>query len=342
MCLSFTDHVRTFGRDCDPEACVLPRLEKLLKQCMRRRGLLSQPPALLGYDPPTWQAPGAFDDIVSDCYRFGVAERIEGLRNQLVVRPNIEGLITRNVNNFLFHRQSKRDPIGYAVFSNLEAAVADLAASGQAAVDTLDENRLPAASIVRIGSGAAGMKPGERTELDAAVLEVPNWNEALADLVSTSDEGREWMIEFLRRIEANGMPCFRVSDLVAAIASRARDDWAARHAEPAAELGYEGQDESYRLVRLVWPDEDLDTKDVLEMLKRTVPARIAKEQQARVRKGLTAVFEEWIRAIEDEGVSRPNQAELARRLTMSAKTLSDYLQRLRGMAREILAEKPDE
>lgn len=217
-----------------------------------------------------------------------------------------------------------------------------MAASGQAAVDTLDENRLPAASIVRIGRGERGSKPCERAQLQTAVLGAPDWNEALGDLVSTSDRGREWMMDFLKRIEADGMPCFRVSDLVAAVASRTREDWKARHAVPAGELGYEGQDESHRLVRLVWPDEGADTTDVLEMLKRSVPKRIVKEQQARVRKGLTAVFEEWIRTIEDEGVSRPNQAELARRLTMSAQTLSDYLQRLRGILGEILGEKPDE
>lgn len=342
MCLSFTDHVRTFGRDCDPEACVLPRLEKLLKQRMRRRGLLSLPPGFLGYGAPTWEADGAWEDIVVDCYLFALVRRIEGLRNQLRVRPNIDGLITRNVDNFLFERQSRRDPIGYAVFENLESAVADLATSGKASVAGIEEGRLHCAAIVRLGAASAASTPCEAERLRQAVADAAGWGDALAHLVTTSDGGREWMIGFLNRIEAVGMGCFRVSDLVSAIAVPARDDWAAKNALPASELGYEGQDEAQRLVRLVWPDDGTDTTDVFEMLKRVVPERIANEQQARVRKGLTAVFEEWIKTIEDEGVGRPNQAELARRLTMSAKTLSDYLQRLRAILREILAEKPDE
>lgn len=342
MCLSFTDHVRTFGGDCDPEARVLPRLEKLLKQRMRRRGLLFLPPSFLGYDVPNWEALGAFDDIVVDCYLFAIVRRIEGLRNQLRVRPNIEGLITRNVDNFLFDRQSRRDAIGYAVFANLEAAIADLAVAGQANVDTLDERRLRSDSIVRLGSGAASSAPCDPKRLEEAVLESPRFSEALASLVAASDEGREWMIELARQMAAADIRCFRVSDLVAAIATRARGDWNARHAAPAAELGYEDDDESFRLVRLVWPDESLDTTDLFETLKRVVPERIAQERQMRVRKGLSALFEEWIRTIEEEGLSRPNQAELVRRLTMSAKTLSDYLQRLRGILHEVLPEKPDE
>lgn len=342
MCLSFSEHVRTFGRDCDPEACVLPRLEKLLRERMRRRGLLTAPPAYLGYDIASWDAAGAFDDIVADCYLFAVVKRIQGLRNQLVVRPDIDGLIRRNVDNFLFDRQLNKDPIGYAVFENLESAVADLATAGKASAAGIEEGRLRSAAIVRLGAADAASTPCDAERLRKAVGDAAEWSDALAGLVTTSDGGREWMIGFLKRIEAEGIRCFRVSDLVAAVASRARNDWAARHAVPAGELGYEGDDESHRLVRLVWPDEAGETTEVLEMLKRIVPARIEREQQARVRKGLTAVFEEWIITIVEEGVSRPNQAELARRLTMSAKTLSDYLQRLRGMMREILGEKPDE
>jgi len=246
------------------------------------------------------------------------------------------------VDRFLFDRQLRRDPVGYAVFENLESAVADLATSGKASVRGTDDGRLRSAAIVLLGAANAASTPCDFERLRKAVAEAAKWGDALAELVTTSDSGREWMIGFLNGIEADGIGCFRVSDLVAAIASRARDDWAARHAVPAGELAYEGQDESLRLVRLVRPDDGTDTRDLFEMLKRTVPGRIAKEQQARVRKGLTAVFEEWIRTIEDEGISRPNQAELARRLTMSAKTLSDYLQRLRSILREILGEKPDE
>jgi hypothetical protein len=342
MCISFTEHVRTFGRDCDPAGCVLPKLEALLRRRMRRRNLLSAPPAYLGYDIPSWNADGAFDDIAVDCYVFAVAARIEGLRNQLRVHATIDGLITRNVDNFLLERQSRRDPIGYAVFGNLEAAVADLAASGQAAVDGFEDGRLRSASVVRLGGGTAGTVPCEPARLQAAVTESPGWSEALVGLTSTSDEGRAWIGGFLQRLSVAGVACIRVSDVVSAVASRAREDWAVRHAVPADELGLEGEDEVRGLVRLVWPDESVEIKDLLEMVKRVVPERIAQERQMRVRNGLTAVFHEWIQAIEETGLSRPNQAALAERLSMSDATLSDYLKRLRQILATILPEKPEE
>lgn len=341
MCVSFTEHVRTFGRDCDPAACVLPQLEKLLRKRMRRRNLVAAPPKFLGYDIPSWSADVAFEDIVVDCYIYAVASRIEGLQGQLRVRANIDGLITLNVDNFLTERQSRRDPIGYAVFGNLETALADLRTSGQASVDDLEDGRLKSASVIRLGSGGGAAAPCDPAGLNEAVARAAGWTEALSGLTSTSDEGRSWMADFLRSLGAGGIRCARVSDIVAAVASRARQDWAVRHATPAKELGHEGNDAIGSLVRIVWPDESVEIKDLLEMLKRAVPERIAQERQLRVRNGLTAVFDEWIQTIEDGGISKPNQAELAERLGISDATLSDYLRRLRQIVATILPEKPE-
>ena len=46
----FTEHVRHFGSSSDPAEKVFPELERLLRQRMRRKGLLSAPPSYLGYD----------------------------------------------------------------------------------------------------------------------------------------------------------------------------------------------------------------------------------------------------------------------------------------------------
>lgn len=124
MCMTFTEHVRNYGPDCDPAGCVLPRLEQVLRRQMARRHLLSAPPAYLGYpEHLTWSAPGAMEDLRVDCYLYAVARRIEGLRNQLVVRADVDGLIVVNVRNFLFERQRQNDRRGYATFGNVEAAV---------------------------------------------------------------------------------------------------------------------------------------------------------------------------------------------------------------------------
>lgn len=246
---------------------------------MRRRGLLSGPPSYLGYDLANWNVADAFDDIVVDCYVFAIAARIEGLRNQLRVRVSVDGMIVRNVDNFLLERQRRRDPIGYAVFGNLEAALADLSTSGRAIVDDLEAGRLRSASTVRFKGASTGAAPCDPARLQEAVADAPRWGETLATLVSTSNDGREWTSDFVRRLDDRGIGCFRVSDLVAAIATRAREDWAARHATPAAELAYEGDDDAYQLVRIARADESVEMRDMLAMLRRTVPDHIAREGQ---------------------------------------------------------------
>ena len=220
-----------------------------------RRNLLSAPPAWLGYDIPNWSGDAAFEDIVADCYIFAVASRIEGLHNQLRVRASIDGLITRNVDNFLSERQSRRDPIGYAVFGNLEMAVADLTASGQAFVDELEDHRLKSASVIRLESGPTTALLCDPARLHEAVADASGWSEALAGLISTSDEGRTWMSDFLRSLRVREIRCFRVTDIVSAVAGRARKEWSLQHATPSKELVRQGDDDVRRLVRLVWPEE---------------------------------------------------------------------------------------
>jgi hypothetical protein len=91
----------------------------------------------------------------------------------------------------------------------------------------------------------------------------------------------------------------------------------------------------------VLPDENVESRDQLEMLRQVVPERIAQERQLRVRNGLTAVFREWIRMIEEGDFSRPNQTELAERVGMSDATLSDYLRRLRQIVETIIPPNPE-
>lgn len=341
MCISFAEHVRTYGRDCDPNACILPRIEKLLKQRMRRRNLLSAPPAYLGYDLPSWEATDAFEDIAEDCYLFAVAKRIEGLQKQLRVQLNIDGLITRNVDNFLMERQRRRDPIGYAVFGNVEAAAAELAASGQLVVDGLEDGRLKSNSLLKLDTQRPGIPPIDPEVLHTAVADADGWSEALADLIWTTEQGNAWIAGFLQGLCERGIACVRVTDLVSAIASRARTDWAIRHSLAAGGLAFEGDGDLGALVRLVQPDDSVEVNDRLEMLRRLVPERIAELRQERVRSGLTRVFQEWLKMIEENGFSKPNQAELAERLGMSDATVSDYLKRLREILATILPPNPE-
>jgi hypothetical protein len=336
--MSFTEHVRTFGRDCDPVGCVLPRLNRLLRARMRRRNLLDAPPRYLGYAFPNWNDDDAFEELVFDCYLFAVARRIRGLQRQLRARTNIDGCICRNVDNFLTERQRRRDPVGYAVFGNVEAAAGELCAANQLTVEGHANGRIQNASILHLDARQANGDPCEPGRLQSAVAEASDWRDSLESLTSTTAEGCAWVVALLQRLRAAGTLHVRVVDLVHAIATRARDDWQALHATPAGELAFEGDDELLTITRIVRPVDRTEWTDTLRNLRLAVLERIARERQQRVRERLTAVFDEMIRMLEETDFAQLEQTALADRLDMPDATLSDYLRRLRRILAEILPE----
>jgi hypothetical protein len=308
---------------------------------MRRRNLLTSPPSYLGYDIPTWDAEGAFEDILIDCYVYAFVRRIKGLRKQFRTRTNIDGCITLNVDNFLTERQQRRDPIGYAVFGNVEAAASALACASVLAVSGLSHGRLRGESLLHLDPGQSCGSPCDPARLRGEVAEAVGWADALEALTSVTEAGGLWVEGFIRHLQTGGVGCVRVSDLVSAVAGRARDEWAAMHAVRSSEVAREADDELGAITRLVWPENGAENADVLEMLRRVVPARIAQEKQQRVRDRLAVVFREWLLMIEEGGVAHPDQNVLAGRLGMPDATLSDYLRRLRCLLTDILPDNPE-
>ncbi len=337
MASVFTEHVRRFGSASDPAGLVLDELGRLLRQRMRRRNLLTAPPSYLGCGGPAWDDE-TFDELLVDCYSFAILERLRALQNQLRARDNIDGLVVRNVDNFLLERQRRQDPVGYAVFGNVEAAVRMALAAGELDVEDLPQGRLNSQSVLRLARGPAPA-PEDGADLVRRVFEdAPGWAEALPRLVVTAEEGQAWLRDLLRRLAAAGVREVRCGDLVSLVAGRARADWAARHAPPAGELGYEGEEELGQVVRLIAPDTAAEERDRWEQLQRDVLRQIdGLDNQPRKREALARVFTALVELIEAGGPDFAYQAELVRRLGVPRATLSDHfrslkevLQRVRG------------
>jgi hypothetical protein len=107
-------------------------LRRLLVSELRRRSLWSLPPACLGiYGCATWADPEAVEELVADCFVFIFAERFRSLKAQLRNKPNVEGLILRNVRNFLHETQRRHDPVGFRVFTVLRSAVRGALSTGE-------------------------------------------------------------------------------------------------------------------------------------------------------------------------------------------------------------------
>lgn len=342
MASVLTEHVRTFGPASDPTGQVLPALERLLRYRMRQKNLLSAPPEFLGYPAvANWSVPDAFEDIVVDCYIFAIAQRITALQNQLRIKPNVDGLISRNAANFLLERQRKHDPIGYAVFGNVRGAAQDVAAAEEIGLENLDRGKLCSQSILRLG-GSPSAAPATRDQIRARLDVASGWADTVRWLTETTEEGRDWVRGFLRGFPAAGITGVVCGDLVEVVAARVRSDWRVRHAAPSSELAREGDDEFATTVRMVWPDEGIEARERWEQLKRVIPERIAGlDRQTRVRERLAIVFDALVRAIESGGAAPPNQADLIERTGIPRATLSDDMRVLREIVSGFDAQKSD-
>jgi hypothetical protein len=342
MASVLTEHVRHFGASSDPAELVLPALERFLRHQMRQKNLLSAPPEVLGYSGVlNWAALNAFEDIVADCYIYAIAQRIVALQKQLKIKPNVDGLISRNVKNFLLERQRRHDPLGYAVFGNVKGAAVDGVAANEIVLEDLDRGKIYNETVLRFTGGRPGAAAAPEL-IQNAVRTATGWAQALRSLTESTEEGRTWVLGFIRQLREAGVTAIRCGDLIAAVASRVRGEWGTRHAEPAAGLAREGDDEYGATVRMVWPDESVETRERWERLKRLIPDRIARlDRQERVRDRLAGVFAALVEAVEEGGPAPPTQAELIERTGVPRATLSDDFRLLREIVAGLEAQNPD-
>jgi hypothetical protein len=184
--------------------------------------------------------------------------------------------------------------------------------------------------------------PVEPDQVREALGYVQDWAKVLPDLIRVTEEGQEWVIEFLDRLRRMGVSAVRCGDLVSALAARAREDRAARRTAPDQGLAYEGDEDFAAVVRMVWPDQGFEDRDRWEALKRQIADRIAGlDRQQRVLERLMAVFEGLVQAIEEGGATPPTQAELIERLGIPRATLSDDFRTLREIVGEMTAENTE-
>ncbi len=342
MASVLTEHVRHFGTTSDPAEQVLQALERLLQHRMRQKNLLSASPGALGYSGVSnWAAPNALEDIVADCYIYAIAQRVVALQKQLKIKPNVDGLISRNVKNFLLERQRRHDPLGYATFGNVKGAALDGVAANAIVLENLDRGKIYNETVLRFTDGRPGA-PATPELIQNAVRAATGWVEALRTLTESTEEGRMWVLGFIRQLQEAGATTIRCGDLIAAVASRVRAEWGTRHAEPAGDLAREGDDEFGTTVRMVWPDESVEARERWERLKRLIPDCIAHlDRQERVRDRLAGVFAALIAAIEEGGHAPPTQAELIERTGIARATLSDDFRLLREIISGLEAQNPD-
>ena len=156
MIADLTDFVRSLAGGEPPDAATYGAARELLMselvQEIARRGLRDLPPRFLGLPGSSWSA-DLMGELVSDCYGELFVRRLEGLKNQLLVRPSINGVITRAVRNFLHDRQRANDPLGFQLYEILAACIRRLEAAGALRVAAAAAAKIHNGTLLVVGSG---------------------------------------------------------------------------------------------------------------------------------------------------------------------------------------------
>ena len=318
-------------------------LRRLLVSELKRRSLWPLPPACLGiYGCATWADPEAVEELVADCFVFIFAERFRSLKAQLRYKPNVEGLILRNVRNFLHETQRRHDPVGYRVFTVLRSAVRGALSAGELQVIAGS----PALRHDTVLGFPIGASPEEAVQPKELRQHVRAWNDdLLPDLITA----RGWDVrqvtarleQHLHRLEAEGVRAFHFHDLVDALRQDARARWRAVWVHSpegiAPRLEEDGFAAMARLVEAPGEDERESLLRLLACLEQSVE-RVA-EPPARsrdyLRRLLVFLKTHAAEAPEERdapGRGLPSHRQLSRLLAIPRERLPDLFRMLLELA----------
>jgi len=133
---NLSEYVRTLGPAGEPPGpadydAARELLRADLVRVMVRRGLWSAPPRYLGVEGASHWTRELLDELVSDCYVELFLRRLPALKNQLLARDDVGGVIVRGVRNFLHDLQRDNDPLGYKVYEILRDSLRRLHEAGK-------------------------------------------------------------------------------------------------------------------------------------------------------------------------------------------------------------------
>ncbi len=291
MRLAFTEYVRCLepeSRQPPPEVfeAMWQKLHDVLAHELRKRGLLNAPPSCLGFSGwRSWSEPGALDELLHDSYLFAFLHRLPGLQAALEMQGNVEGLIFRNVRNFLYDRQRKHDPLGSRVYDVLRDAARRSVDAGSLVVIEGDA-RMAGDTVLSAGPMPRGTLAGEDLE-----LRVRAWaDELLPELVTGRGQARQDVVEALRRKFADlaawqPSASFHFRAVAGPLKREVRSRWSAIWSRSDGEVAWEdGDAEISQMVRWVRPDSGYEERQAFEQLIGCVAEGLARlEVPARTR-----------------------------------------------------------
>ena len=287
---AFTDYVRSLEPGSELysptfDAAWIKLRDALIGE-LKNRSLWSTPPYFLGVSAGgSWSEPEALEELLVDCFMSVFVQRLETLKALLEKMENIEGLVFRNIRNFLYDTQKRHNPLSFRVFEALRQAIRRLIEARTLYVLAGDP-KVRNATVLGFEpwNDSADIASRDLTE------QVRTWSDdLLPQLVTATPKQLEDVVErlcaHLESLEAQGVETFRFGDVVRPLKSDVRNRWHAIWQQLEGETVIEGGDEDLvRIARLARPDPGLEQrqafKQLLSCMAEALP-RLGKTRKTR-------------------------------------------------------------
>lgn len=318
MRFAFTDFVRR-AEPAEPYPpgfdAAWRKLHDALIGELRKRSLWNVPPSCLGLCGFShWSEPGALDELTADCFTEVIIRRLPTLKTLLGDMENVEGVVFRNIRNFLIDTQKKHNPFDYRVFEVLRRAILRLLEAGK--LHLLDgDPRIRNTTVLGFvpagdPEGAHGAELGEH---------VRTWGEDLMPELVTARPAELASVEertgaHLVRLAAQGVGAFRFRDVLEPLKSDLRQRWSVLWQEIADEaVETSGDGERASLVWSARPDSGFEERQLHERLLLCVSEALTRLEDPGTRaylEKLWTFFRHRLASTPDELPSRRKLAEL--------------------------------
>lgn len=316
-------------KQLNEQSCFLPKnifssllkiISKALRQRMSQRGLWKNKTNYLGYaSSGNWdQEANLFEDIVFDCYMFAIAKRIKSLRNAMQRFDNIDGLVYRNINNFLTERQRTHDPIGYAVAQNLICALQDGIELGTITPEDLKRGKI--CNQTSFSFESSKITDDDPQLISKVLRNNQTWLKIRIKLAKRNKRVQQQLCELICAFKDVGIKHFSFKTLVDIM----KDDVRA----------------SYLSVKIDEPQDDFyidcdELNNIFHQWYLNMIQLIEKSTyQRRVRHNLKLIFMARVQVI-SKFTKIPSQSQLAKQLNVSIGTINACIKILRQYAEQI-------
>lgn len=331
----FEDFVLKDSPTDDDVAAVLDPLGRILRREMCRRGVWRQGPSNWGYAGRSWREEETFNDLLFHCFADVFdgekGKRLARLRQYARHQLSIAGPVRTAVRNFLNEQEREKDPVGHAVFKNIQAAVAEALGIGQMRVVNGKDDTVTNGTVVVSASGG-GCTKATPADLRKAINSWADGASLCGGMAKRSHRGLQAAAQVLSRLSEARRDSWRVGDLVDVL----------KQALPRREDGAFLELVSTVPGREPPPTRPVEDEDVVELKSgRTRAAIEGLSCQRKVKDRLLRLWDFMIDWYRKNG-SFPEQAEVAETLGLPRQRVSEDYARLRPLLAEIRELSPDD